>query len=107
MTRKRNQPIARRRPGRPPYSEDERWQRAQTARRTVNEELTAMQGSGLIRSPGKAIDRAARRLGISMKTVERLLAVAPAVDPRDEQPPRCTWDEWKQAEYDDWQADQD
>ena len=28
--------------GRPPDSEDERWQRAQTARRTVNEELAAM-----------------------------------------------------------------
>ena len=89
--------------GRPPDSEDERWQRAQTARRTVDEELAAMQGCRLIPLPGKANSRAARRLGISTKTLKRLLAVAP----RDEQPPKYTWDEWKQAEYDDWQADQD
>ena len=94
--------------GRPPDPEDGRWQRAQTARRTVDEELAAMQRDGLA-TPlrGKAIERAARRLGNSRKTVERLLALAPAVDPRDEQPPRYTWEEWKQAEYDDWQADQD
>jgi hypothetical protein len=34
-----------------------------------------------------------------MKTLNRLLAMAPAADPR------YTRDEWKQAEYDDWQAD--
>ena len=64
-----------------------------------------MQRDGLIPSPGKANDRAARRLGISTKTLKRWLALAPAVDPREEQPPRYTWDEWKQAEHDDWQAD--
>ena len=87
--------------GRPPDSEDERWQRAQTARRTVDEELAAMQSCGLIPLPGKANSRAARRLGISTKTLKRLLAV----DPRDEQPLKLTRDEWKQAEWDDWQAD--
>jgi hypothetical protein len=40
--------------GRPSYSEDERWQRAQTARRTVNEELAAMRHDGLIPSSGRA-----------------------------------------------------
>ena len=39
---------------------------------------------GHIPSPGKANDRAARRLGISIKTLKRLLALAPAADPRDE-----------------------
>ena len=63
--------------GRPPDPEDERWQRAQTARRTVDEELAAMQHDGLIPSPGKANNRAARRLGISTKTLKRLLAVDP------------------------------
>jgi len=87
--------------GRPPDSEDERWRRAQTARRTVDEELAAMQRDGLIKSPGKANNRAARRLGISTKTLKRLLAV----DPRNEPPPKYTSDEWKQAEYDDWQAE--
>jgi len=85
--------------GRPRDLEDERWQRAQIARRTVDEELAAMQRDGLIKSPGKANNRAARRLGISTKTLKRLLAV----DPRDEPSPKYTWDEWKQAEYDDWQ----
>ena len=85
--------------GRPSYSEDERWQRAQTARRTVNEDLAAMRHDGLIPSSGRAKNRAALRLGISMKTLNRLLAMAPAADPR------YTRDEWKQAEYDDWQAD--
>ena len=84
--------------GRPPDPEDERWQRAQTARRTVDEELEAMRREGLIPSSGKANSRAARRLGISTKTLKRLLAV-------DEPSPKYTWDEWKQAEYDDWQAD--
>ena len=89
--------------GRPPDLKDERWQRAQTARRTVDEELAAMQRDGLIPLPGKANDRAARRLGISTKTLKRLLAV----DPRDDPPPKYTWDEWQQAQLDDWQADRD
>ena len=33
--------------GRPRNSEDERWQHAQTARRTVDEELAEMRGCGL------------------------------------------------------------
>jgi hypothetical protein len=86
--------------GRPRNSEDELWQRAQTAQLTVNEELAAMQGCGLIPLPGKAKNRAALRLGVSMKTLMRLLALAPAPDPREE------WiREWKQAELDDWQQD--
>ena len=40
--------------GRPPDPEDERWQRAQTARRTVDEELAAMQREAPKPSPGKA-----------------------------------------------------
>ena len=87
--------------GRPPDSEDERWRRAQTARRTVDEELAAMQREGPIKSLGKANDRAARRLGISMKTLKRLLAV----DPRNEPPPKYTWDEWQQIQRDDWEVD--
>ena len=53
-------------------------QRAQTARRTVDEELAAMQRDGLMPSEGKAKANAARRLGISARTLERLLALAPA-----------------------------
>ena len=88
--------------GRPPVKEDERLQRAQTARRAVDEELAPMQRDGLIPLQGKAIGRAARRLEISVRTLKRLLTLAPAADPDE---PRLTWDEWKQAEYDDWQAD--
>ena len=94
--------MSRAKRGRPPDSEDERWQRAQTARRTVDEELAAMQRDGLIPSPGKAKNRAARRLGISTKTLKRLLACS---RPRMSGLLSCTWDEWKQAEWDDWEAD--
>ena len=87
--------------GRPPDSEDERLQRAQTARRTVDEELAAMRRDGLMPSQGKANGRAARRLGISARTLKRLLALAPAGD-WDE--PRITWDEWKQSAG-RWEAD--
>jgi hypothetical protein len=89
--------------GRPPDVEVERWQRAQTARRTVDEELAAMQNYGLIRLPGKANDRAARRLGISTKTLKRLLALAPAADPWED---RLTWDEWQQVQR-DWADERD
>ena len=39
--------------GRPPDPEDGRWQRAQTARRTVDEELAAMQREGPYRHWGR------------------------------------------------------
>ena len=66
--------------GRKPISEVERLQQAQTARRVVDEELAAMRSAGLMPSEGKAKANAARRLGVSARKLERLLALVPADD---------------------------
>ena len=76
--------------GRKPISEVERLQQAQTARRVVDEELAAMRRAGQMPSKGKAKANAARRLVVSARTLERLLALAPVAD----DDPRMTWDEW-------------
>ena len=93
--------------GRPRNSEDVRWQHAQTARRTVDEELAEMRGCGLNLHLG-AIGRAARRLKISPRTLKRRLALAPAADPDE----RLTWDEWQEIAQGDadmarWEAQND